>query len=365
MPADTAPSPIVTAVVTALYGAAGHPRHSGDPGCLRHLIRSPWVRVAARRWRGGAGLYANGRSASGKPGPCAAVTRQIARKTSIPRVPAVHCLSTKTVRAYLGKKVPGELDGVWLLGSSEVDMGGDKKGVRDVLLERHSLFWGSRRRPNADVTKCCITDREDVAIALAASGAAVIGVASGRHSSLTPESVDAHALGIPQPLHKTTAKGLVFGARKLVFVFDDRCDRCRACSRSSTRRRTRGILYYVHVPPELLGAVDSAISKGSRSTRCTHPGCRGTVRRTCSQRAQEGQVDRHTRSVAHAEVFAESGVRGTSCSRRLRVPARRGTTSAGAHHPIAGAVNGPVAARPAEGDEFTQQACADTARPSA
>lgn len=175
---------------------------------------------------------------------------------------AVRAVFDKTVRVSEGKKVR-ELDGIWLrTGIVEVDMGGDKKGVRDVLLDApQPLLPGLAAKANADVTQVMhITDREDVAIALAASGAAVIGVATGASLFANPESVDAHALDIPRPLHKA-CQGLVFGARKLVFVFDDRATAVGLARGLRQGDGHTGDVYYVRTS-ELLGQIDSAISQG-------------------------------------------------------------------------------------------------------
>lgn len=175
---------------------------------------------------------------------------------------AVRAVFDKTVRVSEGKKVK-ELDGVWLrTGSIAVDAGGGKRTTQDIPLDApQPLLPGLAKRANADTSlPLHITDREDVAIALAASGAAVIGVASGATLFANPESVDAHAMHLPRPLHRACA-ALDLGARGVVFIFDERTTAVTIARGLRQGEAHTGSVQYVRTT-EFLSLIDSAISQG-------------------------------------------------------------------------------------------------------
>lgn len=174
---------------------------------------------------------------------------------------SVRAVFDKTMRVNEGKKIR-ELDGVWLrTGSVAVDLGGGKRSTADIPLDApQPLLPGLAKKANADTSlPLHITDREDVAIALAASGAAVIGVASGASLFANPESVDAHALHLPRPLHRACA-ALDIGSRGVVFIFDERATAVTLARGLRQGDAHTGSAHFVRTV-EFLGQIDSAISQ--------------------------------------------------------------------------------------------------------
>lgn len=173
---------------------------------------------------------------------------------------ATRAVFDRTVRVTDGKKLK-EYDGVWLrVGIADVDLGGGKKGPL-TLDPPQPLLPRLAMRANANTAlPLHITDREDAAIAIAASGGAVLGIATGATLFANPEKVDAHTPDLPRPLHPACDK-LTFGGRDIVFIFEDRTAAVNIARGLRQGDGHTGKVDYVSTS-NFLSQVDSAISQG-------------------------------------------------------------------------------------------------------
>lgn len=174
---------------------------------------------------------------------------------------AVRAVFDRVVRVMEGRKIK-EYDGVWLkVGLATTDLGAGHKGTKDVALDPpQPLLPRLATRANADPTlPLHITDREDAAIAIAASGGAVIGVASGATLFANSEVVDAFAPDLPRPLHPVCDE-LPLGLRKLVFIFEDRTAAVNAARGLRQGQAHEGDVHFLPTS-RFLAQIDSAISQ--------------------------------------------------------------------------------------------------------
>lgn len=172
---------------------------------------------------------------------------------------AVRAVFDRKLRVTEGRKLR-EMDGVWLrTGVVTVDA---TSPAREITLDPpRPLVLGLAKAANADVSKTLhITDREDVAIAIGASGGAVIGVAAGSSMFANEEAVDAHTPDLPRPLHPACAH-IPLEGRDLVFIFED-----RTVAVNIARGLRQGDAHTgsvaLRTTSDFLSEIDSAISRG-------------------------------------------------------------------------------------------------------